>query len=473
MVCLLICLLGLSAQAQTGTVKAHQKISDTEGGFQGLLEDSDNFGRSIALLGDLNGDGNADIAVGAHCDDDGGTDRGAVWILFLDSDGTVLSHQKISDTNGNFMGFLDDGDLFGKSVAAVGDLNGDNITDIAVGAQHDDDGGANNGAVWILFLDSDGTVKTHQKISDTNGNFLGELSDNCNFGCAVASIGDINGDEIADIAVSAPWDDDGGADRGAVWILLLDYDGTVKNEQKISDTQGGFTGDLDNSDFFGYNITSPGDMNGDGISDIAVGAHGDDDGGAERGAVWVLFLDSDGTVKSHQKISNTQGDFTGELHDMDCFGVSLASLDDLDGDGVTDMVVGARTDDDGGTDRGAVWVLFLNSDGTVKTHQKISSTQGNFTGVLDDEDIFGSSIASLGDLNGDGTEDIAVGAHWDDNGGDGRGALWVLFLKSCIYKLPGDMNDDCRFDLSDIAMMATCWLIDCNLTPDDPACVPK
>ncbi len=159
-----------------------------------------------------------------------------------------------------------------------------------------------------------------------------------------------------------------------------------------------------------------------------MGAYLDDDGGLDRGAVWVLFLNTNGTVKSHQKISDTQGGFTGILRNTDWFGISVASLGDLDGDGVGDLAVGAIGDDDGGSARGAVWILFLNTNGTVKTHQKISDTQGGFTGILDNIDVFGTSVASLGDLDGDGVGDLAVGAWGDDDGGFDRGAVWVLFL---------------------------------------------
>jgi len=120
---------------------------------------------------------------------------------------------------------------------------------------------------------------------------------------------------------------------------------------------------------------------------------------------------SDGTVKSHQKISDTEGGFTGVLDDTDQFGFPVASLGDLDGDGVTDLAVGAVNDDDGGPNRGAVWILFLNADGTVKSHQKISDIDGGFTGVLDDSDLFGAGVASLGDLDGDGVTDLAVGVN--------------------------------------------------------------
>jgi hypothetical protein len=104
-------------------------------------------------MGPVNGGATRGLAVGAHLDDDGGMDRGAVFVLFLLPNGMVKSHQKISDTKGNFQGVLDDSDYFGISVAALGDVvNGDATQDLAVGAAYDDDGGLDRGAVYILFL---------------------------------------------------------------------------------------------------------------------------------------------------------------------------------------------------------------------------------------------------------------------------------------------------------------------------------
>lgn len=83
------------------------------------------------------------------------------------------------------------------------------------------------------------------------------------------------------------------------------------------------------------------------------------------------------------------------MRDNDEFGYAIASLSDLDGDGVSDLAVGARLDDDGGSNRGAVWILFLQSDGTVKGYQKISSLLGGFRGQLSGSDYFGAALTCL------------------------------------------------------------------------------
>jgi hypothetical protein len=92
--------------------------------------------------------------------------------------------------------------------------------------------------------------------------------------------------------------------------------------------------------------------------DLAVVAPSDDDGGTKTGAVWVLFFNRNGTIKSYQRISKNQVNFTGNLRSGDLFGFSIASIRDLDGDKVTDIVVGAIGDDDGAGNRCSVWVLF-------------------------------------------------------------------------------------------------------------------
>jgi len=378
--------------------------------FLGGVDSGDRFGASAALLGDLDGDGVGDVAVGAPSDDDGGLATGTVWILFLDPDGGVRSAQGISNSQGGFSGVLDGGDTFGTSLAALGHLDGDGLSELAVGAP----GG---GTLWILFLESDGTVRSHQRL----GGSLTE--EQRSFGSALAALGDLDGDGVADLAAGVSGDDDGGTNQGAVRILFLEVDGSIRSESKISATQGNFLGDLDPGDQFGAALAFLGDLDGDGRPELAVGADQDDDGASNQGALWILSLLTNGTVHAHAKVSATQGGFTGDLDPSDRFGVSATGIGDLDGDGEADLAVGASGDDDGGINRGAVWVLFRNSDGTIRSQQKISATQGGFAGGSTNEGAFGRALAS-GTL---GTFELLVGApHLGNAASDGRAHLLAL-----------------------------------------------
>ena len=433
-----------NASAQPGMVLSSQKISNTQGNFTATLHNLDEMLGAAACLGDLDGPGPAATAVAfGALDDDGGTDAGAVYVAFLAANGAVLSHQKISDSviSGKPLKMLDQ---FGSAVAFLGDLdgNGPSAAAIAVGAVGDGDGGSDCGAVYVLYLSTAGNVLSWHKISDTSGLVGGPLDAADEFGGAIASLGDLDGPgpSAHAIAVGAIGDDDGGTDVGAVYILLLDGSGAVSTWRKVSDLN--LPGaPLDAGDDFGTSVTSLGDLDGagPGVLAIAVGAALDDDGGSDRGAAHVLFLDATGSVLSAQKISDTQGNFTDFFSDGDEFGGALANLGDLDGPGgsVTALAVGVAADDDGGEDRGAVHVLFLNGDGTCSSSQKISDFYGNFTVPLENLDNFGSSLAVLGDLDGPGPGTVAVlvGATGDDDGGTDRGGGYVLFLDGFHYIL--------------------------------------
>lgn len=423
-------LLALGALA--GAASAHTpwaKISSTVGGLAPLLP-GDSFGTSVVSVGDVDGDGLADFVAGAPNDDDGGTSRGAVYVVLMNANLTVKAQQKISDLAGGFTAILDDNDAFGHSVSALGDFDGDTIPDIVVGAPGDDDGVSAAGAVYLVMLNADGTVKTHRKISATAGGFSAILDFADQFGNAVSGIGDINGDTIPDIAVAAFRDDDGGTDRGCVRLIALTATGNVLGHQKISSLSGNFTGPLTDNDRFGVGITNLGDLDLDGIDDIAVGSYQDDTGGTNRGAVWILFLDATFKVKAQQKIADGVGGFDGLLDDGDNLGMSVAVVSDRNQDGIQDLVIGTPGDDDGGTDRGCIWVVNLNTNGTIQGNKKISDLVGSFSGVLDDSDLFGRSVAEIPDLDGDGWDELLVGGANDDDGSADAGAVWVLELRA-------------------------------------------
>ena len=143
---------------------------------------------------------------------------------------------------------------------------------------------------------------------------------------------------------------------------------SVLSQQKISNNLSGLAPNtLKPVDYFGSSVASLGDLDGDGVTDLAVGAYLDENGDSAEGAVYVLLLNADGTVKSQQKISDGLGGLSANtLEASDGFGSAVSSVGDLDGDGVTDLAVGARNDENGDSGEGAVYVLLLNADGTVK-----------------------------------------------------------------------------------------------------------
>ncbi|NOT29161.1 MAG: PKD domain-containing protein, partial [Planctomycetes bacterium] len=416
---------------QLGHVVKAQKISATSGGFDAVLEEMDQFGRSIVNLGDLDGDGLTDILVGAHTDDDGGLDKGSVYVLFLRANGFVKAWQKISDLEGNFVGQLDRGDQFGRAAANLGDLDGDGVVDVAVSSNYDDDDGANKGAVYILFLNTDGTVKQSQKISALAGGLPAPLNIHDEFGRSLTALGDLDGDGLCELLVGTPEDDEGGTNTGALHVLFLNANGTVKNYRRISKFSSGLA--LKPGDWFGFCSANLGDFDGDGVVDVAVGSVLDDDGGVNQGSLWILFLNADGSVKAAREIDELEGGLPA-LDDIDQFGTSVTKLGDLDGDGVIDIAVGTVKDDDGGTegdpdaDVGAVYVLFLNPDASVKSWVKLSDTSGSLPFALDQWDWFGSALAPLGGMSGDGLFNVAIGCRNDDDAGGNHGAVYLVQL---------------------------------------------
>ncbi len=374
----------------------------------------------MANLGDLDGDGFADLAVGARGNSfgPGYGPGGAVHILFLNASGTVISSKKIAGgTDG--VPSLADTVRFGAAVANLGDLDGDGVTDLAVG----DTKGNTYGAVHILFLNANGTVKSSTKIaSGTNG---GPILDGFSpsFGCSLASLGDLDGDGVTDLAVGAYLESTTAFATGAVHILFLNASGTVKSSTRISSGTGGGPTLVHDSNF-GTSLANIGDLDGDGVADLAVGAYRDA-GTLYSGAVYVLLLNASGTAKSSTKIDSLTGGGP-PLASHVRFGHSVANVGDQDGDGVNDLAVGSTRDDRGGYNRGALHILFLNSSGTVKGRTKIGSGIGGGP-VLSNSNEFGRSVANMGDLDGDGRTDLAVGANGDSESSS-RGAVHILRL---------------------------------------------
>lgn len=388
------------------------KIENGLGGLIADLDAGDRFARDHDVIGDVNGDGVIDYVIGARSDDDGGIDAGAVYILFMNTDGSVLSNQKISTLEGGFNETLNAGNFFGYGVAGIGDYDGDGIPDIAVSSPVPP-----NNSLYIIHLNEDGTVKGFVK----NENIIAQ---------GLTAIGDINNDDRIDLVACNPGSNDGGTDRGAIDILFLNEASEViyTNTVTISSTEGGFgTGLEDGDQFGGREVAMLGDLDSNGTIEMAVGAFLSDGG---KGAIWILSLDAT-TYNVVSKIKITEG-LNGFTETLDLeenpngtfgaqFGHALCAAGDIDGDGVTDLVTGANQQNEGNG-----YILYLNSDKTVKTFDKISATEGGFSLNLGDGDRFARSISYVGDLSGDGSIAINFGG---GVGIGGTGSLYTLFFR--------------------------------------------
>ncbi len=427
-------------------VRSAQKISATAGGFQQSLAEGSSFGWAVDALGDFDGDGAVEIAVGAHFAPETAPRTGSLWLLELRADGTVGAAEKISERSPEFSGPITQDDVFGISLAALGDLDGDGGVELAVGAPGDDDGGANAGAIYILSFNEAGELHGRSKISPRplwarqapwrwllprglQGGFDGAVMPGDFFGASLEALGDLDGDGVGDLAVGTWNDNPEDRRRGEVWILFLRADGSVKRHVEIGHQQGGFDGFLNPNDVFGISLANLGDIDGDGVVDLAVGAPGDDDGCNTCGAVWILFLERSGRVRATQKISLRHGGFRGRLNNRSEMGVALTALPAVAGDRRVHLAVAARGDSEVAANMGAIWLLALESDGTVSDATKITGGTNGMPDELEANDIFGVGLTSPGDLDGDGWPELVAGAEGDDDGADRAGAAWVLFLE--------------------------------------------
>jgi len=361
--------------------------------------DSKLFGSSVAGAGDINGDGFGDIIVGASGHGDNYNNEGAVFVYLGSTAG--LSVEPVWFAEGN-----QSGASLGFSVAGAGDINGDGFSDLIVGAYKYDNGQNNEGVAFVYMGSSTGINPA--PIWRVESNKIG-----AQFGYSVASAGDVNGDGYGDVIIGAPNYDNGLIDEGAAFVYLGSMGGLDLSQIPWRD-EGGFT-----DEFFGSSVASAGDINGDGYGDVIVGAYKYDSSingnvFTNAGGAFVYYGSSAGLNMGQPSIDwAAQGNQNSER-----FGSSVASAGDVNGDGFGDVIIGAGGYSNGESGEGAAFVYFGSSMGlNTNADWYIESNQADAS--------FGDSVAGAGDVNGDGFGDVIIGAHRYSNGLNGEGAAFI------------------------------------------------
>ncbi|QQS36631.1 MAG: FG-GAP repeat protein [Ignavibacteriales bacterium] len=349
----------------------------------GNLADS-RFGWSVSSAGDVNGDGFDDVIVGACSSDAAGSAAGSAFIYL---GGNPMSQDFYLQINGSTAG-----DRLGISVSTAGDVNGDGYSDVIVGADRNDTGGANSGSAYIFY---GGQVMNNIADVILTGEAVSDV-----FGYSVSEAGDVNGDGYSDVIVGAIGNDAGGTSAGRAYIYLGGSPMDIFADVILTGETAG--------DSFGSSVSSAGDANGDGYSDAVVGADLNDVAGNTAGRAYIYFGGS-----SMDNITDVV--LTGAAS-SDVFGSSVSSAGDINGDGYSDVIVGAQQNDTGGDNAGRAYVYFGGE------------SMDNIADVIltgEEGERFGGSVSIAGDMNGDGYTDVIVGAHFNDAGGVNAGRAYL------------------------------------------------
>ncbi|MEO1132079.1 MAG: cohesin domain-containing protein [Cyanobacteria bacterium J06639_1] len=403
-------------------------------------------GISLDAIGDFNNDGIDDIAIGSP-----GGSTGEISIVY----GTEQPFPATLDLDDELTGSngfeFEEGDEaykpFGQSVSGIGDFDGDGIDDVLLGAPGFD---GEPGEAYVLF----GTPETlpdefsSDDLNGTNGfGIVGETNDQ-EFGRSVAGLGDFNGDGLNDIAIGAPSSDNPELPTRSYAIFGSNEGYPTQLFVATLDGSNGFAiAGASTADEFGHILSNAGDLNGDGLNDLIVGAPTADANGEDSGRAYVVFGSPNGFPAQLDvaTLDGTNGFVIDGLAAGDRLGDTVSQAGDLNADGIADILLSAPESDVNGENSGQAYAIFGSQAPFPASFDlnALDGSNGFIVNGLNPGDEFGESISGIGDFNGDGIDDIALGApNAATNGSEDTGQAYVIFGRRPTPTVAGDETDN-------------------------------
>ncbi|MEM9119176.1 MAG: hypothetical protein AAGD09_15030 [Cyanobacteria bacterium P01_F01_bin.56] len=372
----------------------------------------DNSGRSVSSAGDINGDGIDDFILGAGSSVSfGTTPAGTSYVVFGSNQPSdpSLALSSLDGSNGFVINGIDAGDEAGFSVSSGGDINGDGLDDLIIGAYEADPNGQNNaGESYVVFgsNSSFGASLELSALDGSNGFVINGIDADDRSGASVSGAGDINGDGLDDLII--------GSSTTASYVVFGSDQGFSASLALSSlDGSNGFVIDVPIGSSFRTSVSNAGDINGDGLDDLIIGTSNTSNNGTNSGSSYVVFGSDQGFDPTFD-VSSLNGSNGFRLDGMagDFSGISVSTAGDFNGDGLDDLIIGGVG---GGGPMGppsssSVYLLFGSTAGFAPSLD-LSNLDGSNGFRLDDPgtDDEGLSVSGGGDINGDGFDDLIIG----------------------------------------------------------------
>lgn len=401
---------------------------------------NENSGLSVTCAGDINGDGISDLLIGApRASPEGRDQAGQCYIVFGNKNAwkSPLSLSDLNGVNGFAINGAAAGDNSGWSVASAGDINGDGVSDFAIGANRASPGGIYEAGSTYLIFGSKQKWNSIIELSNLNGKngFVLNGENTLDWsGLSVASAGDINDDGISDLIIGAPAASANGMAQAGKSYVIFGNKNVWNSTINLSNLNGmnGFIIFGESSDnFLGESVAGDGDINNDGIDDLIIGA-------PDIATSYVIFGSRTRWWSSPFELSNLNGKNGFVLHgtnyedeENDGTGSSVAFAGDVNVDGIDDILIGAPNSFVGSNSSVGKSYIVYGSSYPWNCSIELSGLNGTNGFILNGEfsgDSCGSSVAGTGDINGDGIDDIIIGAASASPYGESRaGKSYAVF----------------------------------------------